>query len=634
MNRGLAKTQFYEAYQKLPWMPNRKQETVRFQLLDDFLAKQRLSYLDYTLAQRLLRDYPNATEDMAFFICHLILAAREGHLCIKIEDQHIEPDAGQLWQREGEPLSLEELQVLNHLIYQGSTALPSSLIMDIKTDLSEWPRMPLCRYQNLVYLQRHWVFESVFLKYFKKQKNGSLDLQPNLDGIDATIRGLCQQGVLLEEQAQAIRNGCIYPFSIITGGPGTGKTYTAGQLIKIFWQNLSIEDRQQCEIALAAPTGKAAAHLQSSLRKAVQDLEGFPTLTAKTLHALLGLKKSSFNVGDKVSQLSADILIVDESSMIDIKLMARLFESLKKGARLILLGDQYQLPSVEAGSVLADLVHLHQKRPDLAVPCTQLQVCLRAEIHSIIDFAKAVNRGETQQALQILNAEVPGIRRLNYDLEDKTSQQAFLQNLLKLFPSILTVDSDPEFILQLFNASRLLSPMRKGSFGVDALNQWVNAQMSKTIQQQGWLAAPILVTANDYRQDLFNGETGVLMRRLPLHPGNRTAFKSDDYAIFLSRDPEQGKVRKIPALLLPKYEYAYCLSVHKSQGSEFNQVILVLPEGSDVFGREVFYTAITRARKQIEICGSDAVIQKTIAQQGQRLSGIQQRIEAEEMVLI
>ena len=129
-----------------------------------------------------------------------------------------------------------------------------------------------------------------------------------------------------------------------------------------------------------------------------------------------------------------------------------------------------------------------------------------------------------------------------------------------------------------------------------------------------------MITVNDYRQELFNGETGVLIRRLPVEMGS-----SEDYALFAPRQ-EGDQVRRLSALQLPQFELAYCLSVHKSQGSEFDRVILVLPDGSEMFGREVFYTAITRARKSLEVYGSDQVILKTVERQGIRLSGIQSRV--------
>lgn len=626
MLAGLAKKQFYEDYQRRPWASRPQSDFQFFPLLDSLLTKEKLSYLDYALAQRLLREYPQANEAMAFFLCHLSLAAKEGHLCVRLGETCLEPQASQLWQKDGDLLSDSELNEIDQLIYQGARQLPSYLISDVNINLLTWPSTPLCRYGSLIYFQRHWVFETLFLNSFQKQSLLKPQINLNQEKISQTVSHLCRQGTLLQEQAEAILKGCENGFSIITGGPGTGKTYTAGQFIKVFWQQLSDEQKQHCEIALAAPTGKAAANLQSSLRKAVQGLVDFPPLAAKTLHHLLGIKKADFNLEERSKILSADLLIVDESSMIDVKLMARLFQSIKEGARLILLGDQHQLPSVEAGSLFADLVNLHRKSN---VPCTKLKTCLRAELQSIIELAQAVNRGEADLALSLMDGQKAGIRRLNYSIETKDGQQAFIKHILQFFPSLVDPKMSEEQILNLFNVRRVLSPMRKGILGVDSLNQTVWSQLSQSTPFHGWLAVPILITANDYRQDLFNGETGVLMRKLPLNPQNRLSLKLEDHALFMAREgTAESKVRKIPALLLPKYEYAYCLSVHKSQGSEFDDVILVLPEGSEDFGREIFYTALTRAKKQIEICGADAVIRKTICQQRHRLSGICARIDS------
>ena len=309
--------------------------------------------------------------------------------------------------------------------------------------------------------------------------------------------------------------------------------------------------------------------------------------------------------------------------MIDVRMMACLFEALKPGSRIIMLGDRYQLPSVEAGSVFADLVQLQQSSSHLTIPCTQLTVCLRAELASLVDFARLVNQGEAEKVLTYLNhPRELGIERLHLPEDTKETQRALLAHVLPYYSAKIQRGQKDEQLVELFQTIRLLSPMRKGPFGSEALNQMIWQHISQTAARKGQLAIPIMISANDYRQELFNGETGVLFRKLPLE-----ASGVEDYALFPSRQVD-GQVRRLPALLLPKYEYAYCLSVHKSQGSEFDHVILILPEGSELFGREVFYTAVTRARKQIEIYGSDAVILKTVKQQGGRLSGIEQRLLA------
>jgi exodeoxyribonuclease V alpha subunit len=630
LKRGFAKAVFAEAYQRSPWLsPSKEHEQIllpTWPFLDLLLSQQRLTYLDYVLTHRLLRPYPEIGQEVALFICHLTLAAKEGHLCVRVSNEGINPSVTQLWKdQEGHSVTLEEARTLTQWMLEGAKGIPSSLITVLTKQDTAMPRTPLCCEGNDFYLQRHWIFETLFLKSLKKH----LKTQPTLalDGlkIKQTVEQLCQEKVLLQEQAQAIIQGCTHGLTLVTGGPGTGKTYTAGQLIKVFWQHLSQEQRENCQIVLAAPTGKAAANLQRSLSQVAAHLENFPPIQAKTLHALLGIKQS-FSHTEQV-RLTADLIIVDESSMIDVRMMSCLFEAIKEGSRLILLGDQHQLPSVEAGSIFLDLIHLQARDPHLAIPCTQLVVCLRAELKSLIDFAQLVNQGKGQEVLACLNqSSGVGIKRLPLAVDKKEAQRQFLAHVLGHFPTVVKKDQDPEQLLELFHAIRILSPMRKGPFGFESLNQLIWQQVCQKTSKNGWLAIPIMVVTNDYRQDLFNGETGVLLRRLPLQ-----TLGVEDYAIFPSRQ-SSGGMRRLPALLLPKYDYAYCLSVHKSQGSEFDHVILVLPEGAELFGREVFYTAVTRARKQIEVCGSDLIILKTVMQQGMRLSGIEQRLTTKEWI--
>ncbi len=629
MMTGLAKSFFIESYQRSPWKISERQPGLpTWPLFEAFLAKQRLSYLDYILTRKLLRHHPHIGQEVAFFICHLILAAKGGHLCVRIDQSSLLPTHEQLWQQEGtNSLSSIELQLLKELIMTGLQQVPSSLITNITISANEeFPLTPLCRYHNLFYLQRHWVFESIFFRHFKRLFSDSPNLQLDMNQIQTELLFLCQQGVLLDEQVQAIIRGCTYSVSFITGGPGTGKTYTAGYFIKIFWQSLSLAQRLDCKIVLTAPTGKAAANLQKSLSNVMAGIDGFPSVISKTLHALLGIKGSQASLQDK-PRLDADLILVDESSMIDIKIMASLFEAVKEGARLILLGDPHQLPSVEAGSVFADLIRLYSKQEDYTVPCcTQLRVCLRADLRSIVEFAKTINQGNADKALKMFQDKLEGIKHFILPNDWKVACQIFLRQIGPYFPSIIKKGMAPNHLLNLFNTIRLLSPMRKGPFGVNALNQLLWTHVSQKQHVVGWLAVPIIIVTNDYQQDLFNGETGVLMRRLPLRGLNGANLHLDDYALFPSRENENN-VRRIHAVLLPKYEYAYCLSVHKSQGSEFDRVILVMPEGSELFGREVFYTAVTRARKQLEVYASELVICKTIAQQGVRLSGIDQRFD-------
>lgn len=624
--QGFAKKQFAEAYQRTPWLsfnnPSTKHHIWPF--LDLFLAQHRVTYLDYDLTHRLLRNFPNIGQEVALFLCHLILASKAGHLCVHVAQDDLYPAVQQLWQNEeGSLLAFDEARTITQLMLEGAKHIPDGLISSQDPGSISTQNTPLCKEGSNFYLQRFWVYETLFLKNFKRHLRTVPALLLDADKLKSTIHQLIQDNVLLVEQARAIAQACSNVLTIVTGGPGTGKTYTAGHLVKVFWQLLSEEQKSSCQIVIAAPTGKAAANLQQSLNRVLGSLDSLPSVQAKTLHSLLGLNYST-TPKDPV-RLTADFIIIDESSMIDVRMMAALFESLKPGARLVLLGDKHQLPAVEAGSVFVDLIDLQNSHLQLAYPCISLSVCMRAELKALIDFARLINQGSSQEVLETLNLSANhGVKRLHLSDDKKTAQAELISHVLPWFPAAILQGQRPDQLLDLFQTVRLLSPVRKGLFGVETLNQLIWQRISQQVPMNGYLVVPIMVTANDYRQELFNGDTGILIRRLPLH-----SLCSEDYALFPSRS-EESRVRRFSALLLPKYELAYCLSIHKSQGSEFDHVILAMPEGSELFGREVFYTAVTRARKSLEIYGSDTTLQKTVEHQGVRLSGLQQRMTTKE----
>ena len=620
LKQGFAKTFFFNTYGRAPWdSEGEKKFEHDWPLLTLLVNQNKLSYLDYVLAHRLLRSCQSASQESALFICHLVLAAKEGHLCIRVEENGLNPSFFQLWRGdEGNPLAEEEAKALTQKALLGAERLPEEIMTVLKSGQASPPPTPLCREGSSFYLQKNWVFETLFINSLKKHLKTPPAIAIDSEAIEKCTTQLCNEKILLEAQGLAIKQGCLHPLTLVTGGPGTGKTYTAGHLIKIFWQNLSVEQRETCQIVLAAPTGKAASNLQRSLGCVASGLEGLPPIQAKTLHSLLGIGQGGSH---QPRRLAADLVVVDESSMIDVRVMGSLFASLKAGSRLILLGDKHQLPSVEAGSVFVDLIDL-----DLNIPSVSLSVCMRAELKGLIEFAELVNEGKAQEVLDLLSPPCAslGIERLYFPADKKSALEKFLSHAARYFPSSVKSGIAPSELMDLFLSIRLLSPVRKGHFGVEELNRLMWEKLSHNTPKSGWIAIPIIVVMNDYSQELFNGETGVLLRRLPLQSAS-----SEDYAWFPSRQGE-GPLRRFPAVLLPKYELAYCLSVHKSQGSEFDRVVLVLPEVSELFGREVFYTAITRARKQIEIYGADATILKTVAQKGVRLSGIGQRLGVSE----
>jgi len=616
---GLAKAHFLATHQCSPWNATSVQNlltTHDWPLFEMELKNKRISYFDYMLTQRLLRNLSSVKEAVAFFLCHLIMAGKNGHLCVEISESRVVPSVSQLWNNEGsQSLIPEELGLFTRLIQQGALSIPPTLVTNTKkfSSYSGQPHTPLCQCDHHFYLQKHWVFESLFLQHFISH----LEIQPSveikLDQVKMDLKQMQASGELNQEQALSILQACVNPVTLITGGPGTGKSYTAGKLMSILRKNLKSDDPAKFQIVLTAPTGKAATNLKKSLEKMTSS--EFPIVQAKTLHSLLNMHRSQ-NEASPLG-LNADLVVVDECSMIDIELMSRLFESLKKGSRLILLGDPHQLPSIGAGSVFIDLNKLY--RAGLPISHIHLKTCLRAELKSIIEFADLVKEGQADQAINLLNQSREGVHKLKLNPDQNLAQKELIAYLLPLFPSYIESQMDPKEIFKSFNALRLLSPVRKGLFGVNTLNQIIQNAISQKKVKSSWLTIPIMISTNDHNQNLFNGDTGVLLRKFPF---NRS--ESEDYALF-SDPTDANELRRISAFLLPKYELAYCLSVHKSQGSEFDRVILVLPEGSELFGRKILYTAVTRARKLIEIWGADGTLKKTILNHETRLSNISTR---------
>lgn len=437
-----------------------------------------------------------------------------------------------------------------------TTPFPEGLVEENPT--AEFPSAPFCRFQNLYYLQKNWVFETRVLEQLKRL---DYPLEP--------IEPLDLQG-LNQEQQEAVILALRHPLAIITGGPGTGKTYTAARIVSAF-----LYKKPSGKVVLAAPTGKAASRLQSILPG-----------RAQTLHSLLGVRASSDYL-DRGPLIDADLILVDECSMMDAGLFGRLLAAIPNGARLVLLGDADQLPPVQAGSLFADLLESGK----VASVC--LQTSLRSNQEEILSLAQAIKGGRAEEVvLRISPIDV-------------------LEQSVQYFPGPFNEEPAPEVVEQLFRKFCILSCIRQGPWGVDTLNEEIFQRLKMKSCSGEWLAIPILITKNDPETALYNGETGVLIRRFPEN--------GEGYALF-------GK-RKIPLSILPDFSYAYALSVHKSQGSEYDKVALLVPTGSEVFGREILYTAVTRAKKEVAIHGDEGIIRAALERSSRRRSGLRERLK-------
>lgn len=436
--------------------------------------------------------------------------------------------------------------------------------------------------------------------------------------------------------------------SVISGGPGTGKTSTVVRVLALLLEQAAGQG-QNISIALAAPTGKAAARLKESITSAKQDLEvtdkvreAIPEETI-TLHSLLGARRysSSFKY-DEDNPVPYDLVIVDEASMVDQALMSKLVNALMEKARLILLGDKDQLASVEAGSVLGDICSLQENRfseetaewlgeisleiPDkyisnnpqpLTDHITLLTKSYRFGSHSgIARLAASVNAGNPDRSLNVLQSDLFEDARLDTLSDTSELEQVIRNNMVAYFRDLLQSDS-PEEALDRLKRFQILSAHRRGLWGIEFLNQYVEKVLHEENlvpkYKQWYPGKPVIINVNDYTLGLHNGDTGIC---LPDAEGElKVYFKRED------------SIRTIAPGRLPNHNKAFALTVHKSQGSEFDKVLLILPNTvSQVLSRELVYTAITRARTTIHILGRESVLRKTIQKRLQRSSGLRDRL--------
>ena len=461
-----------------------------------------------------------------------------------------------------------------------------------------------------------------------------------------------QRGLLAA--ATAVLRG----FTVIHGGPGTGKTTVVARL-------LALLNRQAAggapRVTLVAPTGKAQARLTEAIRRSIKDhlpaayQEGIPTL-ASTIHRCLKWTprtgKFSYNADNT---LPADVVIVDEASMVDLPLMARLFAAVPNEARLILLGDPDQLVSVEAGAVLGDIckagggprsasmaralsrvgVELppHEvadsEEPSLADCLVKLDHSWRFEdVPHIGDLAKAINADRPKEVLRILDEaeQYPEVTRLELgerDRRDALAREIGKQVVAGYRPVMEA--TDPAEALAALRTFRVLCAHRRGRLGAEAVNRaielWLaNAKLIKPVDDDPWyLHRPVMVTRNDNRLKLFNGDVGIVLPDADDPTRRRVYFDSTD-----SDDPAP---RSFLPGAIPEHETVFATTVHKAQGSEYDDVLVILPEKvSPIVTRELLYTAVTRAKKRADVLVTAEVIEYGVKEVVVRSSRLRARL--------
>ncbi len=444
---------------------------------------------------------------------------------------------------------------------------------------------------------------------------------------DFQINKLLPEDQNIDWQKVAVVIAFLQDFSILTGGPGTGKTTTVSKLLAFMFT-----DNPNLRVALTAQTGKASARLKESLDKSRVQLnfskeltQCFDKIEPKTLHRLLGWKKNSVDFKHNAGRpLPYDVIIVDECSMVDLPMMAKLMGAVSKHTKLILLGDQNQLSSVEVGAVLSDLCnHLEG----------DINVFSHSFVHSLIDFTgesalkKYVSdqdsilldavvqlkrsyrfsslQGLGQFAHKVINNESIDLKNYNQIPEKQgviyvdTWQNSFVDYALKGFEYFL-LEPDPAKSLALFSNFRVLCGSYDGVSGVRQTNLRIEQLLSQKklidCKEEYYINRPILVTKNDYNLGLLNGDVGLVKAD---SNGRKKVFFEDG----------KGGVKSFDSSFLSNLETVFAMTIHKSQGSEFKDVLLVLPNSvtSEVLNRQLLYTAITRAKEKVYVLGSQEV---------------------------
>ena len=477
---------------------------------------------------------------------------------------------------------------------------------------------PLTLDGGRLYLNRYWNYEN----RVANKICAMLETRCELDSeqISKQVeRVFADSNAVDEDQKFAVATAAQKHFCVISGGPGSGKTSTVIRILSV----LTALD-PNIRIALAAPTGKAAARMMASINQRIEQIDidpasraALPT-TATTIHRLLGYRRHGYHYHEQ-HQLALDCVVVDEASMIDLQLMYHLLTALPPTARLILLGDRDQLASVAAGNVLGDITG-HGYAVDFDSAAVAASIALlrnnyRFDRDSAIgELAAHVNQGQSKAALDLLHQGARGLRW--YTGSDDQIHADALAWLYAAYEPVFDCDSADD-ALEVYEKTRLLCATNQGPFGVE----WLNRTISKAMLARNNLAEtnvfhglPILIKRNHHELGLFNGDSGILWR----YPGGLRACFRDS----------AGDIRDLAVNRLPEFAPAWASTVHKSQGSEFDSVFLILPSDpdSEALSRELLYTAITRARQQFILHAPESVVISSIESLTQRHSGLARKL--------
>ena len=581
-------------------------------------------------------------------------ASSEGHLCLEQQDAEA-------------------------YLLRAGLALPDWTVRLVEAQVlispAQLDERPLVYANGALYFRRYYSCQQQIQAYLQQGSTQSqwLRSQMSVPALKALLDGLFAKSAEADWQRLACALSASSQFSVITGGPGTGKTTTVVKLLALLQQWQRQQQQSPLRLVLAAPTGKAAVRLRSSIQKALASLALEPEIESvvptqvSTVHKLLGARSHSKSFYHNAQQpLALDLLVLDEASMLDVELFSALLSALPAKARLVLLGDKDQLASVEAGALLGSLCAFAAEgrysnatmqwlsalgdaplpaELEAAVPqALDQQIAMLRQSYrfsadsGIFALAQAVNQGDLTQVqalcrqpkadLQVLlQPSQLSLRQLVLSGQADGQGQSGFSGYLQLVRQQVTADSPwadedqwAQAVLAAFGRFQLLCAVRQGEFGVQQVNQqveqWLQAKGLVDAHTQWYPGRPVLVSQNDYGLGLMNGDVGICLRR-------DWQGKSVLAVAFASTEPGQA-IRWVLPGRLPAHETAYAITVHKSQGSEFDHAVLLLPaEPSAVLTRELVYTAITRAARQFSlVCPQPALLLQAVSAKTSRAGAL------------
>ena len=575
-------------------------------LLAEFNEAGVLAPVDVASAQAVSRLLGETDEAVTLAAALAVRGTRFGHVCVRVptlrESVVVDGREAELVEALPWPEPDEWLERLRS----------SSLVGDGSGE------HPLVLSDDRLYLERYWRYEQQVAGLIRDRLGrGEAPLAPATE--ETLRRLLAEDGETT--QFRAARVALASKLAVIAGGPGTGKTYAVGAMLVA----LAAAGAETFPlVGLCAPTGKAAARLGQAITELARDV-GDPAISAileqvtpQTIHRLLGWAwgRSRFR-HDGSNRLPHDIVIVDEMSMVSLPLAARLLAALRDDATLVIVGDPFQLESIEAGTVLADIVGPAADRPaaDTAIAgkVTVLDRVYRfEEDSSIADFADAVRRGDPDDAVERLADGGDRLRwvRSPEDPEfaamwrEVTSQRSRLVDLANA--------GDVDGAIQALTEVAVVCATKRGPNGVSQWSRSIELALDERYPGLRWdtewyPGRPVMITRNDYNLDLYNGDIGVAVATVD---GLRAVF-------------ERGEVRTFPLSHLPEHQTVHAMTIHKCQGSQFDQVVVVLPdEESRLLTRELLYTAVTRARRRVWVVSPENVVRRAVSRSVQRASGL------------